>query len=91
MADMVVDYMKENGIKRIVKGYRNESDLEYERIQSEYNFANGGYETELLECSCEYREISSTLARKNIESGEDLSKVLPEEVIKYIKNKKTLI
>ena len=86
----VVDYMKEKGIEKIVKGYRNESDLAYERIQAEYNFANGGYETELIECSCEYREISSTLARKNIDLGEDLSKVLPE-VIKYIKNKKSSI
>ncbi len=84
----VVDYMKEKGIERIVKGYRNETDLAYERIQEEYNFTHGGYETELIPCSDDYREISSTLARELIEKGEDVGKVLPEAVIEYLKSKK---
>ena len=84
----VIDYMKEKGIEKIVKGYRNETDLAYERIQEEYNFTNGGYETELIQCSDAYREISSTLARELIEKGEDMGKVLPKAVIEYIKSKK---
>ena len=87
----VVDYMKEKGIEKIVKGYRNETDLVYERIQEEYNFSHGGYETELIACSDEFREISSTVARDAIFSGDDLSKILPKEVIKYINNKKSSI
>ena len=39
----VVDYMKSHGIERIVKGYRNDVDLEYERRQAEYNLKFGGY------------------------------------------------
>ena len=84
----VIDYMKEKGIEKIVKGYRNETDLAYERIQEAYNFTNGGYETELIQCSDAYREISSTLARELIEKGEDMGKVLPKAVIEYIKSKK---
>lgn len=87
----VVDYMKEKGIDKIVKGYRNEADLNYERIQQQYNFSHGGYETELIICSEEYSEISSTAARDAIFSGGDLSKILPKEVIKYINDKKTSI
>lgn len=83
----VVDYMKEKGIDKIVKGYRNETDLAYEKIQEEYNFTYGGYETEYIKSSDEYGEISSTLARKLIEKGEDASKVLPKAVIEYIKRK----
>lgn len=81
----VVDYMREHGIGRIVKGVRNEVDREYERLQAEYNMKHGGYETELLECSDGYAEISSTEARKRLASGEGLDGILPESVIEYIK------
>ena len=81
----VVDYMREHDIDKIVKGYRNDKDLEYERIQAEYNKRHGGYDTELLLCREGLELISSTEARRRIESGEDLSDVLPESVIAYIK------
>lgn len=84
----VVDYMREKGIEKIVKGYRNRTDLDYERIQAEYNFAHGGYETELVFASDGYREISSTAARESIISGKNLEKTLPKEVINYLKDKK---
>ena len=87
----VVDYMRKKGIDKIIKGYRTKTDLEYERIQAEYNFANGGFETELYESASEYRSISSTLARERILSGESLDGILPEAVIKYIKDKKRSI
>lgn len=82
----VVDYMREHGIERIVKGYRNERDLEYERAQAEYNLAHGGYETELVEASDEYGDLSSTLARERIKGGGSLEGILPEKVISFINN-----
>ena len=60
----VVDYMREHGIERIVKGYRNERDLEWERYQAEYNLAHGGYETELIRADEEYLNVSSSLVRE---------------------------
>ena len=80
----VVDYMREHGIEKIVKGYRNEADLAWEKEQAEYNFSHGGYETRLLKLDEEYREISSTVAREAIFSGRDLSGLLPKAVIEYI-------
>lgn len=80
----VVDYMHEHGIERIVKGYRNTADLEYERVQAEYNLQHGGFETELILASPEYESISSTLARERIKSGGSLSGILPENVISFI-------
>ena len=80
----VVDYMREHGIEKIIKGYRNETDLEYEKIQAEYNLKHGGYETEMWLSDEKYGKISSTLARKMIDNGEDLSEILPEKVILYI-------
>lgn len=82
----VVDYMRDHGIDRIVKGYRTDADLEWEREQAEYNLKHGGYETELILCDEEYRHISSTLVRKRIKDGEPLSDVLPPSVEKYLKN-----
>lgn len=84
---MVVDYMREHSIHAIVKGYRNEEDLAYEREQADYNRAHGGYETELLPASPDLSEISSTRAREALASGEALSALLPEEVITFLKNR----
>ena len=80
----VVDYMREHGIDRIVKGYRTEADLPWEKVQAEYNKKHGGYETELIRCDQKYESISSTAAREKIKKGEGLSDLLPERVIKYI-------
>ena len=82
---LVIDYMRDHGIDKIVKGYRNETDLEYEKIQAEWNKAHGGYDTELWLCESEKSGISSTLARKMIADGDDLSEILPLSVIEYIK------
>jgi len=80
----VVDYMRKNGINKIIKGYRNERDLEYERRQAEYNFSNGGFETELWKAGPNMQGISSTKARELIKSGGSLEEILPEKVISYI-------
>ena len=83
----VIDYMREHGIDKIIKGYRNDTDLEYERRQAEYNLRYGGYETILLPAESGFEGISSTEARRRIENGENLDDVLPEGVIKYIKER----
>lgn len=80
----VVDYMREHDISRIVKGYRNEGDLEWERFQADYNMKHGGYETELILCDEEYRDVSSTVVRQRIKNGEGLSDLVPEKVEKYL-------
>ena len=82
----VVDYMKEHGIDKIVKGYRNDTDLEYELRQANFNFEKGGYETELWQCAPAFADISSTRARELIENGGELSEILPKKVIAFIRN-----
>ena len=80
----VVDYMRDHGIEKIVKGYRNEVDLVWEREQAEYNMKHGGYETELILCSDEYKEISSTLVRERLFGKESIDGLVPEAVKNYI-------
>lgn len=83
---LVIDYMREHNIDKIVKGYRNETDYEYELVQAEWNKSHGGYDTELIRCSPENEEISSTRARAKLVAGEDADGILPEKVIEYVKN-----
>ena len=80
----VVDYMREHDISKIVKGYRNDADLEWERYQADYNYKHGGYETEFILSDEKYENISSTLVRERIRSGESLDDLLPKSVAKYI-------
>ena len=82
----VVDYMREHGIERIVKGYRTDADLPWEYEQAEYNKKHGGYETELVKCREGFEQISSTAARAALNSGKICDELLPEKVIKYITN-----
>ena len=80
--------MREHDIERIVKGYRNDADLVWEREQAEYNMKHGGYETELILCDDSLKHISSTLVREKIKSGESLEGLLPKSVEEYISSLK---
>jgi pantetheine-phosphate adenylyltransferase len=80
----VVDYMREHDIERIVKGYRNDADLAWEREQAEYNKKYGGYETELILCEDKFKNISSTLVREKLKNGESLDDLVPKKVEEYI-------
>ncbi len=81
----VVDYMREHGIERIVKGYRNRTDYEYEMRQAEYNKHHGGYDTELVLSREEFLSYSSTAVRDAILNGEDITHLVHPGVAEYIK------
>lgn len=60
---LVIDYMRDSGIDTIVKGYRSEKDLAYEREQAAWNELHGGVKTVLLPASPMLSEVSSTAVR----------------------------
>ncbi len=80
----VVDYMREHGIEKIVKGYRTDADLPWEMEQAAYNKKHGGFETELIKCDAAYEGVSSTAVREGLKSGEDISHLLPPPVLNYV-------
>jgi len=82
---LVIDYMTDHEISKIIKGYRNDEDLKWEREQAEWNYKHGRYETELWKCSDGLENVSSTVAREAIKKGEELD-MLPEGVAEYIKS-----
>ena len=83
---LVIDYMRDHGIERIIKGYRNDADLKWEREQADYNLRHGGYETELIRCDDEYGHISSTLVRERLAAGKSIDGLVPRTVEEYIMN-----
>ena len=88
---LTADYMNKNGITHIVRGIRNEQDKEYEiKLASKMKEFNPKFETELIMCDDEFKEISSTEARKRIENNSDINTYLNEKAIEYISNKNLL-
>ena len=82
-AGLVIDYMRDHEIEKIIKGYRTEADLAWEHEQAEWNLKNGGYETELWKCSEGMENVSSTAAREAMRKGGPLD-MLPDGVREYI-------
>ena len=69
----------------IVKGYRDEKDLVYEKEMAKFNLEhNPSAPTVLLKSSDELEDISSTRVREKILNGESLSAFLPQSAINEI-------
>ena len=84
---LVIDYMREHGIDTIIKGYRNDTDLEYEKRQAEWNKKHGGYDTLLWRSDDDLAHVSSTLARSKMSEDASLEGILPKPVIDFIKSR----
>jgi pantetheine-phosphate adenylyltransferase len=87
---LVIDYMREHGIEKIIKGYRGEADLPWEKQQAEWNKEHGGYETELWLCDRSLSGVSSTVVRQALANGnyEEAKSLLPTPVYDYIQSRK---
>ena len=81
---LVIDYAREKGITEILKGYRNESDLEYERKMAEWNKENGGIDTVFVKSKERYANISSTAVREALSEGRIPYELLPDGVGEFI-------
>ena len=83
---LVIDYARKNGISLLIKGYRNEIDLAYEKTQADWNLQNGGIETRILPAIEGQENISSTAARAALLSGKNEA-LLCESVFDFIKKR----
>ncbi len=81
------DYARDNGYTHLIRGYRNDSDLAYERKMASFNLARGGIDTILLKTDDALSEISSTRVRAALKVGDDatLMSCLPPACISYLK------
>lgn len=87
---LVAEYAKKHKITAIVRGVRSGADFEYECMVDEGNRLIYPVETLFLPSRSEFRYLSSTVAREMIRYHQDLSKVLPPEVISILNIKNNI-
>ena len=79
---LTADYMHRNGITRIVRGVRNETDLAYEKeLAKKMKDFDPSFDTEIIKCKEEYKNVSSTAVRESIREGKNLENYLPISII----------
>ena len=82
---MLWELTRDLGANAIVKGYRNETDLEYEKKMAEFNSAHyPDAPTVLLKADAELIDLSSTAVRELINRGDALNHFLPDKAIEEI-------
>ncbi|MGM9637536.1 MAG: pantetheine-phosphate adenylyltransferase [Eubacteriales bacterium] len=84
-AGLVAEYAATHGVGVIVKGVRSGADFEYECVLDTVNRSIAPVDTVFLPSRPEYRHLSSTVGREMIRYGRDLSKYLPEAVVRTLK------
>lgn len=82
---MTWELAKKLGARAIVKGYRNETDLAYEKKMAEFNSDHyPDAQTLLLMADESLSDISSTIVREMIQKKEPLDGILPQNAISEI-------
>ena len=85
---IVIDYARENQIDFLVRGVRNQIDLQYEQQLSAANKVLApSIQTVLFMCEPAKQFISSTYVREFLKYKKDISELVPEEIKIYINNK----
>ena len=86
---MLADYAREKGISFVARGIRGKEDIDYEmemaRKNKEYNSA---LETIFFPAENGQESITSTLVRRALERGEDISELVHPQVAKIITDNK---
>ena len=85
---LTVDYATKVNASLIIKGYRNDEDLEYELDMANQNkLLAPRINTMLLKASKEYENLSSSLIKEEIQKEIDVSCYLPTEIMKQVINR----
>ena len=75
----------------IVKGIRDDKDYRYEFEMAQFNHKrNPKVQTVFLPCEEGARDISSTVVRQKIENFEDISDIVSENAMEYIRKAQSL-
>ncbi|MBJ7280389.1 MAG: pantetheine-phosphate adenylyltransferase [Rhodoluna sp.] len=83
---LLVDYCKGISAQALVKGVRTNVDIDYELPMAQVNRDLSGIETVFLPADPAHGFISSSLVKQVADLGGDISKYVPELVVKALKN-----
>jgi len=82
---LTIDCCKKVGAHYILRGIRYVNDFEYEKAIADMNRTiNEGVETVFLTCLPQYTSVASTLVRDVLRYGGDISKFVPDVVIRSL-------
>lgn len=85
---LLADYMKQQGLKLLVRGIRNAADLEYENTALVYNrLFYPDLETIFLPAEPNVSHISSSAVKEAFDYGADVSALVPTCVVAALKRK----
>ncbi len=88
---LTVEYARKRGAKFLIRGLRAVSDFEYEMQLSQANMSIApDIGTVFLTTKPEYNFISSGIVKELSSFGEDISKFVPDSVVKYLNKKGTI-
>jgi pantetheine-phosphate adenylyltransferase len=83
---LLVDYCKRLGADALVKGVRTNVDLDYELPMAQVNRDLSGIETIFIPADPAHGFVSSSLVKQVFDLGGDISKYVPNEVVKALAN-----
>jgi pantetheine-phosphate adenylyltransferase len=86
---LLVDYCKQRDIPAIVKGLRAVSDFDYELQMAQMNNGLSGVETLFVPTNPVYSFLSSSLVKEVAAWGGDVSHLVPEPVLRALREKLT--
>ena len=85
---LTVDYANKHKIKNLIRGLRNETDYTYEvKLSKEYKKVDPEINMTFFIASDEFKGISSSKIHKLGKAKKDISKYVPESVVKMYKKR----
>ena len=84
---LLVDFCKAHGIPAIVKGLRAISDFDYELQMAQMNRSLAGVETVFVPTSPEYSFLASSLVKEIATFGGDVSGLVPDDVLRRLRDR----
>lgn len=86
---LLVDYCVAHDIKAIVKGLRAVSDFDYELQMGQMNHSLAAVDTLFMPADPHYSFLSSSLVKEVATYGGDVSKLVPEAVLRRLRERLT--
>lgn len=84
---LLVDYARRRGVGVLVKGLRAVTDFEYELQMAQMNHELAGVETFFMVATPAHSFLSSSLVKEIARFGEDVTKFVPADVARRLKER----
>ena len=85
---LLIDLYDRLGADAVCKGWRNQKDYDYELHMADWNQAhNPRFKTEMIRAKNAHTDLSSTLVRQKLESGEDVSEYVHPKALALLLQK----